>query len=194
MRHASCGLRQRHRLVFRPFVRCTGFNHCASRRCIDARGGCSSSSAYRWHERPAAAESGMLIRGNSVTDVYTAGTRPTPAGAELLDLGTATILPGLIDCHTRAFLPEEVPAARLAMTCSTELSGLLWRGARNDGSARALEQGFTTIREHRNRGRGYGDVGIKPGDQMRSVPSPRECSYNSVDLHDRWLRARRICA
>ena len=53
----------------------------------------------------------IVIRGERIADVYTAGTRPPPAGAEVLDLGGATVLPGLIDCHTHIFLQGEVPAA-----------------------------------------------------------------------------------
>ena len=53
----------------------------------------------------------IVIRGDRIADVYAAGTRPPPAGAEVFDLGSATILPGLIDCHTHIFLQGEVPAA-----------------------------------------------------------------------------------
>src|SRR6516165_10108686 len=42
----------------------------------------------------------ILINGDRITAVYTAGTRPPPPGAEVLDLGAATVLPGLIDSHT----------------------------------------------------------------------------------------------
>src|SRR5262249_21901229 len=52
-----------------------------------------------------------LIRGERIVDVYAAGSRPPPAGARLIDLGGATLLPGLIDCHTHVFLQGEGPAA-----------------------------------------------------------------------------------
>ncbi|HJX22438.1 MAG TPA: hypothetical protein VJ454_15685, partial [Steroidobacteraceae bacterium] len=52
-----------------------------------------------------------MIRGNRIVDVYTAGTHAPPAGAQVIDLGAATVLPGLIDCHTHIFLQGEVPAA-----------------------------------------------------------------------------------
>ena len=53
----------------------------------------------------------IVIRGNRIVDVYTAGTRPRPSGARVIELGSATVLPGLIDCHTHIFLQGEVPAA-----------------------------------------------------------------------------------
>src|SRR5260370_545950 len=53
----------------------------------------------------------IVIRGNRIVDVYAAGAHPPPAGAQLIDLGAATVLPGLIDCHTHIFLQGEVPAA-----------------------------------------------------------------------------------
>jgi len=53
----------------------------------------------------------IVIRGNRIVDVYAAGTHPPPSGARVIDLGAATVLPGLIDCHTHIFLQGEVPAA-----------------------------------------------------------------------------------
>src|SRR5882724_1092647 len=53
----------------------------------------------------------IVIRGNRIVAVYTAGMHPPPAGAQLIDLGAATVLPGLIDCHTHIFLQGEVPEA-----------------------------------------------------------------------------------
>jgi imidazolonepropionase-like amidohydrolase len=115
----------------------------------------------------------ILIRGNRVTDVYTAGTRPTPAGAELLDLGTATILPGLIDCHTHIFLQGEVPAAG-GYDVQLLKYPASYRVARAIVAARrALEQGFTTIRDVETEGAGYGDVGIKQAINEGYIPGPR---------------------
>ena len=59
----------------------------------------------------------IVIRGNRILEVRTAGTG-TPPGAQVIDLGDATVLPGLIDCHTHIFLQGEVPAAA-ATTCSS---------------------------------------------------------------------------
>src|SRR5262245_60936619 len=89
----------------------------------------------------------ILITGDRITAVYAAGTRPTPAGAEVIDLGSATVLPGLIDCHTHIFLQGEVPAAG-GYDVQLLKFPASYRVARAVVAARrALEQGFTTIRD-----------------------------------------------
>src|SRR5437870_4352753 len=40
----------------------------------------------------------VLIEGNQIKSVGASIT--IPAGAEIIDLGGATVLPGLVDCHT----------------------------------------------------------------------------------------------
>src|SRR5712691_11327900 len=41
----------------------------------------------------------VLIRGDRITDVGPAGRVQIPAGAKVIDLSKATVLPGLIDGH-----------------------------------------------------------------------------------------------
>ena len=53
----------------------------------------------------------IVIRGNRIVEVVSSGTHAPPAGARIIDLGGATVLPGLIDTHTHIFLQGEVPAA-----------------------------------------------------------------------------------
>ena len=53
----------------------------------------------------------ILIRGDRIAAVYAAGSRPVPAGAEVIDLGDATVLPGLIDTHTHVFLQPRTSAS-----------------------------------------------------------------------------------
>jgi imidazolonepropionase-like amidohydrolase len=115
----------------------------------------------------------VVIRGDHITDVYAAGTRSVPSGAELIDLGTATLLPGLIDCHTHIFLQGEVPAAG-GYDVQLLKFPLSYRAARAVVAARrALEQGFTTIRDVETEGAGYGDVGIKQAINEGYIPGPR---------------------
>src|SRR5439155_25715988 len=115
----------------------------------------------------------IVIRGNRILDVYTAGTHPPPSGAQVIELGAATVLPGLIDCQTHIFLQGEVPAAggydvQLLKFPSS------YRAARAIVAARrALEQGFTTIRDVETEGAGYGDVGIKRAIEQGYIPGPR---------------------
>ena len=115
----------------------------------------------------------IVIRGNRIVDVYVAGTHPPPSGAQVIDLGAATVLPGLIDCHTHIFLQGEVPAAG-GYDVQLLKFPASYRVARAIVAARrALEQGFTTIRDVETEGAGYGDVGIKQAINEGYIPGPR---------------------
>src|SRR6266853_1337295 len=115
----------------------------------------------------------IVIRGDRIVDVYTAGAHPPPSGAQVIDLGTATVLPGLIDCHTHIFLQGEVPAAG-GYDVQLLKFPASYRGARAIVAARrALEQGFTTMRDVETEGAGYGDVGIKQAINEGYIPGPR---------------------
>ncbi len=115
----------------------------------------------------------VLIRGNRIEAVYTAGSRPTPAGAEVIDLGPLTLLPGLIDTHTHVFLQGEDPQSG-GYDVQILKFPASYRTARAIVAARrALEQGFTTIRDLETEGAGYGDVGIKRAIEEGIVPGPR---------------------
>ena len=123
-------------------------------------------------ERPLANQE-VLIRGDRIAEIYPAGSRSLPAGTELIDLGSATLLPGLIDCHTHIFLQGEVPAAG-GYDVQLLKFPASYRVARAVVAARrALEQGFTTIRDVETEGAGYGDVGIKQAINEGYIPGPR---------------------
>jgi imidazolonepropionase-like amidohydrolase len=115
----------------------------------------------------------IVVRGNRITAVYAAGSQALPAGARLIDLGAATVLPGLIDCHTHIFLQGEVPAAG-GYDVQLLKYPLAYRAARAVVAARrALEQGFTTIRDVETEGAGYGDVGIRQAIEEGYIEGPR---------------------
>src|SRR6202050_3982071 len=115
----------------------------------------------------------VVIVDNRITAVYAAGTRPAPAGAQVIDLGSATLLPGLIDAHTHIFLQGEEPAAG-GYDVQLLKYPASYRVARAIVAARrALEQGFTTIRDVETEGAGYGDVGIKRAINEGYIPGPR---------------------
>ncbi len=115
----------------------------------------------------------VVIVGNRISAVYAAGAKSAPAGAEVIDLGSATILPGLIDVHTHIFLQGEEPAAG-GYDVQLLKYPASYRVARAIVAARrALEQGFTTIRDVETEGAGYGDVGIKRAINEGYIPGPR---------------------
>jgi imidazolonepropionase-like amidohydrolase len=115
----------------------------------------------------------IVVRGNRIEAVGDAAQVKTPPGAEVIDLSSATVLPGLIDTHTHLFLQGEVPEEG-GYDVQLLKHGLTFRAARATVSARrALEQGFTTIRDVETEGAGYGDVGIKQAVDQGYIPGPR---------------------
>src|SRR5947208_16636038 len=96
-----------------------------------------------------------------------------PAGASEIDLSKQTVLPGLIDSHTHIFLQGEEPGNG-GYDANILTQGLALRAVRAGVAARrALEQGFTTLRDVETEGAGYGDVGIKQAINLGYIPGPR---------------------
>jgi imidazolonepropionase-like amidohydrolase len=115
----------------------------------------------------------IVIRGNRIVDVIPANSPSLPEDARVIDLGGATVLPGLIDTHTHIFLQGEDPAAG-GYDVQLLKFPASYRAARAVVSARrALEQGFTSIRDLETEGAGYGDVGIKRAIDEGLIPGPR---------------------
>ena len=115
----------------------------------------------------------IVIRANRITEVRPANSQALPASVQIIDLGAATVLPGLIDTHTHIFLQGEDPAAG-GYDVQLLKFPASYRVARAVVSARrALEQGFTSIRDVETEGAGYGDVGIKQAINEGVIPGPR---------------------
>jgi imidazolonepropionase-like amidohydrolase len=115
----------------------------------------------------------IVIRGNHIESVSDAASAKLPAGATVIDLSKATVLPGLIDAHTHIFLQGEDPAEG-GYDVNILNAPLALRAARATVAARrALEQGFTTLRDVETEGAGYGDVGIKEAIEAGYIPGPR---------------------
>src|SRR6476660_1843839 len=115
----------------------------------------------------------IVVRGNRIESVSDAAATKIPAGASTIDLSHATVLPGLIDSHTHIFLQGE-DAAPGGYDANILKYPLSFRAARATVSARrALEQGFTTLRDVETEGAGYGDVGIKQAIEGGYIPGPR---------------------
>ena len=115
----------------------------------------------------------IVISDRRIESVGPAATFQAPDGARTIDLSQATVLPGLIDSHTHIFLQGEDPAEG-GYDAQLLKYGIAFRAARATVSARrALEQGFTTIRDVETEGAGYGDVGIKQAVDKGYIPGPR---------------------
>jgi len=105
----------------------------------------------------------ILIQGDRIASVG-ADTR-VPAGAQVIDLPNATVLPGLIDAHTHITMNPNFGYSRLAI--SVPRQALI--GAHNANAT--LEAGFTTVR---NVGAaGYADVALRDAINAGDVPGPR---------------------
>ena len=115
----------------------------------------------------------IVVRGDRIESISSAATAVLPPGAKIVDLSQATVMPGLIDSHTHIFLQGEDPA-RGGYDANILNPPLALRAARATVAARrALEQGFTTIRDLETEGAGYGDVGIKQAIDQEYIPGPR---------------------
>jgi imidazolonepropionase-like amidohydrolase len=84
----------------------------------------------------------IVVRGREIVAVGTAGDA-VPAGAEILDLGELTILPGLIDCHTH--LSSTLEGDFVNRSVHEGPADAALRGAKH--ARRTLLAGFTTVRD-----------------------------------------------
>src|SRR6476646_6326300 len=106
----------------------------------------------------------VLILGDRITDVGPADQVKIPAGAQVIDLSQATVMPGLIDAHTHMF------NQRPANTKMTREASLLLaiQNTQND-----LRAGFTTARDMSSHGNGYADVDIRNAINQGRFDGPR---------------------
>jgi imidazolonepropionase-like amidohydrolase len=114
----------------------------------------------------------IVVKGNKIASISEGGS--PPAGATVIDFpATVTVLPGLIDTHTHIFLQGEDPKIE-SYDDQLLKHPSSYRAARATVSVRrALEQGFTTLRDLETEGAGYGDVGIKEAINNGFIPGPR---------------------
>ena len=114
----------------------------------------------------------IFIRGEHIEKV-TDASAAIPAEAKVIDLSNATVLPGLIDSHTHIFLWGEDPK-KGGYDANILKAGIALRAARATFAVRrALDQGFTTLRDLETEGAGYGDIEIKQAIQEGTIPGPR---------------------
>jgi imidazolonepropionase-like amidohydrolase len=95
-----------------------------------------------------------------------------PAGAQVIDLGGATILPGLIDNHTHVMLQGDITSADYDEQLLKE--SIPYRAIRATAAVRnSLMNGFTAIRDLETEGAMYADVDVKTAIARGVIPGPR---------------------
>ena len=115
----------------------------------------------------------IVVRGSKIESISDGSAKRMPAGATVIDIPRGTVLPGLIDSHTHIFLQGEDPAQG-GYDANILQQGIALRAARATVSVRrALEQGFTSLRDLETEGAGYGDVEIKQAIDAGYIPGPR---------------------
>jgi imidazolonepropionase-like amidohydrolase len=118
----------------------------------------------------------VLVRGDRIAEVGSSVTHPP--GAETIDLGDRTLMPGLIDAHVHLFLhpgEEDLQTVEESVPQRTILATL---AARDDVMA-----GFTAERDMGTEGAGAADTAVRNAIDRGLIPGPRlRISGNAVDI------------
>lgn len=107
----------------------------------------------------------VIVTDGRITSIGKKGDA-VPAGATVVDLPGATLLPGLIDMHVHLDSLAEVGGYN-----SLEYSDRFWSVVQTANAKKTLEAGFTTVR---NVGAAdFDDVGLREAIDAGYVPGPR---------------------
>jgi imidazolonepropionase-like amidohydrolase len=115
----------------------------------------------------------VLIEGDRIQKIGPpAELQAQAAGAKVIDLGNAWLLPGLIDAHTHVLLQGDITVADYDEQLLRESTP--YRALRASAAVRtAVMNGFTTIRDLETEGAMYADVDVKTAIARGVIPGPR---------------------
>src|SRR2546423_8376595 len=118
----------------------------------------------------------LLVQGDHIVEAGTSVKHPP--GAEVIDLGDRTLLPGLIDAHVHLFLhpgAEDLQTVEESVPQRTIIATL---AARDD-----LMAGFTAERDMGTEGAGSADTAVRNAINQGLIPGPRlRISGNAIDI------------
>ena len=118
----------------------------------------------------------VLVDGERI--VATGSSVAHPIGAEVINLGDVTLMPGLIDAHVHLFLhpgAEDLQTIKETVPQRTIMATL---AARAD-----LMAGFTAERDMGTEGAGSADTAVRDAINQGLIPGPRlRISGNAVDI------------
>src|SRR5215469_10287471 len=118
----------------------------------------------------------VLINGDRITEVGTGVKHP--AGAEVIDLGNRTLLPGLIDAHIHLFLHPGAEDLQTVEESVPQRTIMATMAARDD-----LMAGFTAERDMGTEGAGSADTAVRDAVNRGEIPGPRlRISGNAINI------------
>ncbi|HYM76754.1 MAG TPA: amidohydrolase family protein [Candidatus Dormibacteraeota bacterium] len=118
----------------------------------------------------------ILVQADRIVEVGTSVKRP--AGAEVLDLGDRTLLPGLIDAHIHLFLHPGAEDLQTVQESTPQRTIIATLAARDD-----LMAGFTAERDMGTEGAGSADTAVRDAIDEGRIPGPRlRISGNAINI------------
>jgi imidazolonepropionase-like amidohydrolase len=118
----------------------------------------------------------ILVRGDRIMEVGMQVTHPQ--GAQTIDLGDRTLLPGLTDVHVHLFLHPGAEDLQTVEESVPQRTIIATVAARDD-----LMAGFTAERDMGTEGAGSADTAVRNAINSGLIPGPRlRISGNAVDI------------
>jgi imidazolonepropionase-like amidohydrolase len=118
----------------------------------------------------------VSVRGERIVEV--GSTVKHPAGAQVIDLGDTTLLPGLIDAHVHLFLHPGAEDLQTIQESVPQRTIAALVAARDD-----LMAGFTAERDLGTEGAGSADTAVRDAVNHGVFPGPRlRISGNAIDI------------
>ncbi|MES2292327.1 MAG: amidohydrolase family protein [Pseudomonadota bacterium] len=118
----------------------------------------------------------ILVEGDRITAV--GGSVNHPVGANIIDLGDTTLMPGLIDAHVHLFLHPGAEDLQTVEESESQRTILATLAARDD-----LMGGFTSERDMGSEGAGSADTAVRNAIDKGLIPGPRmRISGNAISI------------